>query len=264
MRKNRWCSLVFIISVITACDLAVPDVLPQTVEVFLSLPDLPASWFSVLGSPAWHIEWPVADGSVRRVDLPAGSYTIPVALSLRHPTPICAYPFWPQLGIDPKRTKPAGALFPLDLKDRVCRLTWLGGVEAVFYQFLGSSTGDPRYGPECFNWRRFRALFDEATVPAPVLADPWCVDWSLVAEKTRKGGFDSRRLVPRETKGLAVSFPVPGPWVSGSPFCLGSPSEGLSFFTVQASMAVDTFLSTHGIIVYTWDGMVYIPGEVDR
>jgi len=230
------------------------------------LPPLPELWCTVLGSPAWRIEWTASDGSRNTLEVPPGVSQAVVPLDVHQPGPIWAWPYWPHLGIGPYRTKPAGALIPLDLRDDRCKLSWLGGVEATLFHYMQVSSGNSTYRAEDFNWPRFRSLFSESKLPPPVLADPWCVDWVLVAGKTRLSGFDSRRLVPRAVRSLDISLPAAGPWVSGSPFAsalAGYDAQEPEKVTVNASSSVDTILSTHGIISYSWDGIAYIPGLED-
>ncbi len=239
----------------------------EPAEVYhCELPPLPESWFTLLGSPAWRIEWTTSDGSRNTLEVPPSVSQAAVPLDGHQPGPIWAWPYWPQLGIGPYRTKPAGALIPLDLQDDHCKLSWLGGVEATLFYYLQASSGNSKYRAEYFNWPRFRSLFSEAKLPPPVLADPWCVDWVLLAEKPRVSGFDSRRLVPRAVRSLVISLPAAGPWVSGSPFTpvlAGYDAQETGNVTVNASSSVDTILSTHGIISYSWDGIAYIPGLED-
>jgi len=249
-----------------SCHAPFVDPLVDPAEYVFELPEIPEAWYALLGSPSWSLEWMDENGSITTFCVPSGTKQVTLPLSVHQPGPIWAWPYWSQLGIDPHRTRPAGALLPLDIQGNRCRLTWMGGVEASFFRYLQSSPGDPRYGPEYFNWPRFRSLFQDKRLAQEVLADPWHVDWSLVAEKTRRSGFDSRRLNSRPVKTILISLPVLGPWVSGSPFSPVLPeSSGLEDLqiSIQAASAVGTLLSTHGIISYSWDGIAYIPGLPD-
>ncbi len=249
-----------------ACQLPMDLFLVDTNRYILELPEIPNEWHILLGSPAWRLEWLGEQGYISSIDVPPDVKETEVSLTLHQSGPILAWPYWPQWGIMPHRTRPAGALLPLDMQQHRCRLTWMGGVEATLFYLLETSPGTTKYRPANFNWPRFRKLFSEKRLPSAVLSDPWCVDWAFVATKTKLSGFDSRRLVAQPTKPLSVTLPNVGPWVAGSPFTShvyeGRLSEEMKI-TLESTASVDTILSVHGIIAYSWDGIAYISGFHD-
>ncbi|WP_304223417.1 hypothetical protein [Gracilinema caldarium] len=254
--------LSLVIIIVSSCNMDSVAAGLDTVDIVFELPPVPESWCIVLGPPCWLLEWAAQDGSKVAVTVPKDTNQVSVRLNIHQYEAFWGWPYWPEYGIVPYRARPAGALVPLDIKDRHCRLTWFGGVEAAFFSLLRQSLGDPRYGPEYFNWPRFRSLFHEAALPEEVLADPWCVDWLTVAKKTKASGFDRRRLVPMLERPIMIRFKPPGPWVSGSPFgaqVLFSDLYEPQNILINAGATVDTFLSTHGIIAYSWDGAAYFP-----
>ncbi len=254
--------LSLMVTIVSSCNMDPAMAGLDTAEIVLELPPVPDAWRIVLGPPCWLLEWVAQDGTHVSVSVPADTTQVSVKFNIHQYEALWGWPYWPDIGIGPYRTRPAGALVPLDVKNRSCRLTWFGGVEATLFSSLRNSPGDPRYGPEYFNWPRFRALFYDAVLPAEVLADPWCVDWQRVAKKTKASGFDRRRLVPMVTRPVSIRFRSPGRWVPGSPFgseVLLSGLGEMQNLLIHAGAAVDTFLSTHGIITYTWDGAAFIP-----
>ncbi|AEJ20228.1 hypothetical protein [Gracilinema caldarium] len=266
MKKFRAYLIYIVLMPLSACQFTADLFWVDTKVYIFELPEIPHEWNDVLGSPAWRLEWLSEQGHISSMDVPLGVITTEVSLSIHQPGPILAWPYWPQLGITPHRTRPAGALLPLDVQQNRCRLTWMGGIEATLFYLLKTSPGNAKYDPDTFNWPRFRKLFSEKKLPLAVLADPWCVDWALVATKTRLSGFDSRRLVSQPTKPLFVTLPDVGPWVADSPFIPylleGRASEELKI-TLETTASVNTILSAHGIIAYSWDGIAYISGFHD-
>lgn len=255
-----------LLMVLSSCSFSFDTPIRGITEYIVELPDIPLGWSSTLGSPAWRLQWLDKYDLFTTLEVSPGVQELTVPLSIHHPGPIWAWPYWPQHGIEPYRTKPAGAILPLDIRGNRCRLTWMGGVDAVFFEYLEHNSGSSRYSPQRFNWPRFRSLFSEGKLSPEVQKDPWCVNWLLVAQETGHSGFDSRRLVPRPTKVLPIILPHPGPWVSGSPFLQdvyqNQEADG-GVLSIPASSAVDTILSTHGILSYSWDGVVFIPGLKD-
>jgi len=249
-----------------ACQLPTALFLVGTNKYILKLPEIPNEWNILLGSPAWRLEWLGEQGHICSIDVPPDVKDTEVSLTIHQSGPIFAWPYWPQWGIMPHRTRPAGAILPLDIRENRCGLTWMGGIEATLFYLLEASPGNAKYSPANFNWPRFRKLFSEKRLPPAVLSDPWCVDWALVAAKTRLSGFDSRRLVAQPTKPLSVTLPNVGPWVTGSPFKAhvfeGRGANEIKI-TLESTASVDTILSVHGIIAYSWDGIAYISGFHD-
>ena len=193
----------------------------------LKLPDIPQSWESVTGRPQWRLEW--VNGKGVKETAVAGEGGFEVSLPQNSANAVLALPFWPEKGINPGVFKPAGAIFPFDLSGNTLKLSWQGGVEAVFYRELAAaySTAFSDAGtatdkaairrPENFDWPRFRLLFNDPSVNAEFLADPWLAGWPGIAEKIVASGFDKRRLVP-ENRGTLKIPAGAGPWIGTSPF----------------------------------------------
>jgi hypothetical protein len=163
-----------------------------------------------------------------------------------------ALPFWPEKGIRPGVFKPAGAIFPFDVSSKTVTLSWRGGVDAVlFWELASAAATSTTTGravdrlPQNFNWPRFRQLFDDPSVNAEFRADPWLADWSGIAEKIVRSGFDKRRLVP-ETRGTLKVPTGPGPWTGTSPFAAPLFFEDAPVFPVRP--AGDTWVSAEGLL----------------
>jgi hypothetical protein len=169
---------------------------------------------------------------------------------------VSAWPYWPLRGLEPGDFRPAGAILPYDAQisgkgpGRIL-LSWQGGVEARFFEALNRAaqdsageTGDSEdlRRAERFNWPAFRLLFSDPTVSEDFRADPWLSDWEAIAEKTLHSGFRKQWLGPVETWDLAI--PVPGPWVSPSPFVM--PAEGA--LKVREGPTVQAWYSARGIL----------------
>jgi hypothetical protein len=242
---------------------------PSGAGYTLSLPAIPPTWTALLGTPAWRIEWlnpaggkelmMVRDGEKPRIAVPE-TWTGPVT----------AWPHWPARGIEPGVFKPAGALCPFDVSGGSLTLSWRGGVDTVLYWELAAAA-DPAASrteasraavprlPWNFNWPRFRDLFKEGSgLNADILADPWLADWSSIAAKTVKSGFDRRRLVP-ETRGT-LSVPVgPGPWIGVSPFAEPLLFEAPPVFPVRDEP--DTWVSAGGLLRCNREAWLFVPWE---
>jgi hypothetical protein len=184
---------------------------PLYSEYKLVMPVLPAEWTEVLGDIKWHIEWVDKSGKLLSANTNSNFYRVDNLME-EWANPILAYPYIVRSGI----LKPGGAIFPYDAKDDVVTLSWQGGIDAFFYRELISP--DEKRRPQYFDWKRFRALFTEKTLNQSVLNDPWIVDWKMTALKTLESGFNSRRIVPKETYNLIINIPAAGPWISTSPF----------------------------------------------
>ncbi len=235
---------------------AVPAAAPT---VRLRLPPVPAAWAAALGEPSWSVRWTGSDGAPYRQD-DAGP-GLEIELSGSAASAILAYPYWPALGLEPAAARPAGAIYPFDEDDGWLVLDWAGGPPAVFFRELARAAGKPETRPELFDWPRFRALLAGPLVAAEVAADPWLVDWRLVAEKTRRTGFDRRRLVPRPTEPLAFTVPAAGPWAASSPFAPAPPWEAGSPATVAAAEEPDTVFCAEGALRYSRKAALWLPAR---
>ncbi|MCL2764713.1 MAG: hypothetical protein FWD40_05470 [Treponema sp.] len=191
----------------------------------LELPKLPDSWISLLGEPCWRIEWFDPGGRERNADILPGSpgMDMEIELPVTFTNPVTAWPYWPEHRLIPGFYRPAGALFPFDVKNNRLSLSWEAGVDAVFYRELNlalHSAGEIDYSriPANFDWPRFRELFEPETLSKEVCDDPWLVNWRSVAERTIAGNFDRRRLVPEAADLKTILLAGPGPWYGASPF----------------------------------------------
>jgi hypothetical protein len=212
----------------------------------LELPELPAAWRTLLGSPCWQIEWVNPGGQRKTMDIPEKARA-DIAIPLNLASAVSAAPFWPDKGIGPGIFRPAGAIFPFDASGNSLVLSWKGGVDANLFWELAqaSSENAPLRLPQNFDWPRFRQLFDDPTLNEGIRADPWLADWQGIAEKIVLSGFDKRRLVPESRNSLKV--PVSGgPWVGTSPFAPPLFFDADPVFPVRPSS--DTWVSAQGIL----------------
>ena len=222
----------------------------------LRFPPLPTAWAAALGEASWSVRWTGSDGVQYRRDDAETGMEIELDSSA---SAILAYPYWPGLGLEVALARPAGAIYPFDEDGGSLVLDWEGGPPAVFFRELAVAAGPPRTLPERFDWPRFRALLSGPLVASEVAADPWLVDWRLVAEKTRRSGFDRRRLVPRPTEPLAFTVPAAGPWAASSPFVRAPSWQEGSSATVGASEEADTFFCAEGILRYSREAALWLP-----
>ena len=237
----------------------------------LKMPEIPAAWEALLGSPHWRIEWLNDKG--RKETMTVGGGDVEISLPQTWVSAVSAIPFWPDRGITHGIFKPAGAIFPFDASGKKIILSWQGGVDAYLYwEFIKVSreagqesapdetapverAAVPRL-PWNFNWPRFRLLFDDPSLNAEVRADPWLADWSDIAAKIVKSGFDKRRLVPETRSSLEV--PVsPGPWIGTSPFAPPLLFETVPVFPVRST--ADTWVSSEGILRCNTDAWILLP-----
>jgi len=215
-----------IVFVVSALLISCADRFPA--GYILELPDVPVQWVSLLGEPDWRVEWLDPGGQKQIKDLSSKSGAAKMALEIEIPVtranPVTAWPYWENHGIIPGYFKPAGAIFPYDVRiakttfnDRLC-LSWEAGADTVyFWEMIFAAGQDESIKPENFDWPRFRELFSEGTLSEEVCKDPWLVDWRFVAEKTTASGFDRRRIIPEAV--INKNIPVPaGSWYGTSPF----------------------------------------------
>jgi hypothetical protein len=173
--------------------------------------------------------------------------------------------------------RPAGAIFPFDVREGRLHLNWKAGAEAWFYRELtaarNAALAEAEAGggrakveaaldkrrPEYFDWPRFRALLDSDAVPAAVRDDPWCVNWRDAAIRTVQSGFDRRRIVEQAAAELTVPRTAlgEGPFAGPSPFArplFPSPDLGYRFVVTSRS---DTYVSAGGILRVSGKTWVY-------
>ena len=212
----------------------------------LQLPEIPAAWETMLGSPCWRIEWINDQGQKESRVIEGGCPEITMPHTWA--SPVLAWPLWPEKGLSTGIFMPAGAIFPFDVHGSTLVLSWQGGIDAVLYRELAKagSNGDAgKRQPHLFDWPRFRELFDDPSFNADVRADPWLANWPYIAQRIVQSGFDRRRLVPEGRSSLSI--PVgPGPWVGTSPFAAPLFFENTPVFPVRGS--ADTWVSDEGIL----------------
>jgi hypothetical protein len=217
----------------------------------VELPQLPASWTDMLGSPDWRLEWISPQGTKEVLEI-RGNQRPGIHILAEWTTPVTAYPFWSNRGIPPEIMRPAGALFPFDRDGGRIRLSWRGGIDAVLYQELGAQnaevqTGTPRL-PYYFNWIRFRELLTSRNINEGILKDPWSADWTAIARKTVQSGFDRRRVVPLPRKNMAIPVKHEGIWISQSPFAAPIRQNAGTDLSLQVCEQTDTYFSTVGML----------------
>ena len=232
----------------------------------LRFPELPPTWELIPGTLYWKVEWQDPLGHLQTREL-RGSKSIELILPNTWVNTIIAWPYWPDLLINPGVFRPAGGLFPFDAEGNKLLLSWKGGVDVILYRELSKTsvlsppaqTKVPRL-PVNFNWPRFRDLYEDPGVNAEYRSDPWLADWPAIAERIWTSGFDRRRLVPQVRQELRIIADpaqkelMAGPWIGTSPF-----AQPLFFdntvpvFRVRSAPAtgsppVDTWVSPHGIL----------------
>jgi hypothetical protein len=256
MKTRGFFEIMFIIMFIVAlcffasCD--EDDVIRQSYRV--NLPALPDVWLEILGEAAWHIEWVGEDGAMHSVEKLQGGIQPYVDLMQSWTTPVSAWPYWQ--GIKYGVMKPAGAIFPLDVSGSSIKLSWNGGVDAVFFWELATLDNEKRL-PSNFNWKRFRELFSGAQLPEDVLSDPWLADWKDIAIKTAASGFDRRRIVSQKRSSLSLNIPANGPWIGASPFISGKGWQTGETVIVKLGSQVESYFCPTGILhcssaTWTW------------
>jgi hypothetical protein len=213
----------------------------------LELPQPPETWVSLLGEPNWRVEWLDSNGQKQKADVSPGK-NLEIETLNTWINPVMAWPYWPLYSLAPGVFKPAGALFPFDVKGKSLHLNWKAGPDTVFYWELAHASQDNAKSPVRFDWPRFRELFETDVLNEEVRKDPWLVDWSYVAEKTVSSSFDRRRLVPKARESIIIPVSS-GPWYGASPFAeplLFTEGESHSFPVINAN--VDVWISAEGIL----------------
>ena len=249
--KTNFTAAILCLSLLSASCAAL---LEENPRLTATLPELPAGWEDVLGDPHWRLEWFDADGRKQAATLTGRGMEIQVPGTFANP--VLATPFWPKKGIEPGVFRPAGAIFPFDVSGKKLDLSWQGGVDATLFVELAaaanssiapSASADLRL-PWNFNWPRFRRLFLDANINAEVIADPWLADWTMIAEKTVRSGFDRRRLVPEARADIELPLDS-GPWLGTSPFAAPLLFDGVPTFAIRtAAGQSDTWVCAEGIL----------------
>ena len=213
----------------------------------LRFPDLGQELTDVLGDPHWVL-------SIRESDGLAGpGFDADSSFALFHPgqtASVLAYPTWPEHAIREGIFRPAGAVYPFGVRSGELALNWKGGVAAYFHGELARIDGPSSRSPDFFDWPGFLDLLESAPVDEAFRGDPWLVDWTDVAHKTRLSGFDRRRLVPRPASLQHFILPFDGPWFPSSPFgalIRGGTGSGTE---LSSTDEVDSLVSLQGIFRY--------------
>jgi hypothetical protein len=222
----------------------------------LEFPAIPEAWRELLGEPRWQVEWISPQGAESLNGVNAAT----LALIEAWTNPIIAYPFWPEQGLQPNMMKPAGALFPFDVKGKRIQLSWQGGVEALVYRELASASVHANKEsrlPLYFNWPRFRELLADPSLKEEVRNDPWLVDWKTVCLKIAQSGFDRRYIVPRKTEPLLVPLNAETRWIKASPFAPPFTQASGESLRLEVSSAIDTYVCAEGILRCTQGAWIW-------
>ena len=254
MNYKSLSEIVIFVALLAACSDS-----PRHSSYRLYMPVLPIHWQEILGEPHWRLQWIGKEGVWKYWEGPPGSEPPLLSPVPEWTTPILAWPFWPEAGLNPGAMRPGGAFFPWDASGDKLTLSWEGGVEAVFWKELASAdrASEASLGrlPWYFDWPRFRKLLAGDDIPEEVRSDPWLADWKEVAKKTVESGFDRRRIVSRRFTEVTVPD-LDGFWVSASPFTppLDAPAGGP--LVLMAAADPDTWVSSTGVLRCSTHGWV--------
>jgi hypothetical protein len=259
MKTRFFQNTFFVFLVLAGCT---NPVLPS--RYALEFPRLPALWTEVLGTPSWKVEWYNQDGN-QECTVIDGSTDSAIPVFFEWPSPVTAWPFWPDRGIEAGMFRPAGALYPFDVSDGVLRMSWRAGADAVFYLALEEARSrkenpHPQRKAAFFDWPRFRAFF-ASTAPEELQEDPWLVNWQEAAEKTVNSGFRTSYVKARERSVTEVPIPHDGPWFSTSPF---RPVENWTAGTVAPlalSAEAELWVCSDGMLFLSTGARLWVPAQ---
>ena len=224
-------------------------------------PVLPPHWYEILGKPHWHLEWVTDEGAWQIQEVRPDSEPPDISLPGELTTPVLAWPYWPDRNLHPGIMRPSGALFPWDAAGDRLRLSWRGGIDAVFWKELAlaerpTAAAKTRL-PWHFDWPRFRELFESGSISEAVRDDPWLADWKSISRRTVQSGFDRRRIVARDFTGITLYGPY-GHWVGSSPFAEPLDVEEGYPFLLNATDVPDVWVSSEAVLKYSTDGWLVI------
>ncbi|MDR1470205.1 MAG: hypothetical protein LBT00_13050 [Spirochaetaceae bacterium] len=226
----------------------------------LVMPTLPPAWQTILGGAHWRIEWIDDAGTIQTADAPPDAHCA-VTVTNDAASPVLAYPYWPSLHLQPGDMKPAGAIFPWDVRGDSIELSWRGGVDAVLWRAL-SRAGNAKREAASFNWKRWREAWNDGSFPAVAVRDPWLCDWESIAAKIAASGFDKRRVVVVNYPLLPLSGEVcKDIWYGSSPFDTGTSAAPGEPLLLPIRPHASVVFSTTGVIRYSAAGMLLFPGD---
>jgi hypothetical protein len=226
----------------------------------LVMPDLPPAWQTILGGAYWRVEWIDDAGIFQTADAPpAAEFAVTVINDTA--SPVLAYPYWPERNFQPGDMKPAGAIFPWDVRGGGIELSWRGGVDAVLWLAL-FRTGNTKREAASFNWKRWREAWHDGSFPAAAIRDPWLCDWESIAAKFSASGFDKRRVV-------VVNYPLlplfgevcKDVWYGSSPFDTGTSATPGEPLLLPVRPQVSVIFSATGVIRYSAAGILPLPWD---
>jgi len=225
------------------------------------LPVIPPHWESILEKPHWRLEWLNEKGAWETWEGPPGSEPPHISPITEWTTPVLAWPFWPERNLLPGIMRPAGALFPWDVFGDKLKLSWAGGVDAVFWKELAAAerltaAGDGRL-PWYFDWPRFRELFDNETLSETIRLDPWLADWRDISRRTVQSGFDRRRIAARTFTEIVIPG-LDGYWVGSSPFAEPLDVTPDGHLILNAAGTTDTWVSSAAVLKCSTAGWVLL------
>ncbi|MDR2314555.1 MAG: hypothetical protein LBE02_08495 [Spirochaetaceae bacterium] len=213
----------------------------------LHFPPIPAA--KVFGEPHWRLEWYDPGGRLRQEEI-SGPDPGEIRVLYQWPSPLTAWPHWPERGIPPGLYCPAGALYPFDVSEGGIYLSWQAGVEANFYRELALARSlpgaDSRRRPQYFDWPRFRSLLREEV--EELREDPWLADWKDIAEKTALSGFRKSLVKAAPRTPVEIRIPSGGPWFSASPFREQESWEEGQMAVLNLSSWPEIYLCSQGIL----------------
>jgi hypothetical protein len=227
---------------------------------FLVFPELPPAWQAVLGDAHWSLEW-IDNAGVLQTALPPSSAGFTVTVVNDASSPILAYPYWPEHQIQLGDMKPAGALFPWDVRGEAITLSWQGGVDAVLWRALSRADNAKREAVS-FNWKRWREAWNDGSFPSAAVFDPWLCDWESIAAKMAASGFDKRRVVAMNYPRLVLSGEAwEGMWYGSSPFDRGTSVRSGEYLSLPLVPPVAIAFSDRGLIRYSNAGVLLFPWD---
>ncbi|MDR2185060.1 MAG: hypothetical protein LBO80_05255 [Treponema sp.] len=245
-------------------------VLPASYRIDLPAP--PSLWTELLGPPSWRLEWADGGGEPRLRELAPGRGT-EIEVPREWASPVLAYPCWPDRGIPPGIFRPAGAIFPYDVREDRIRLSWEAGPEARFYRELaaawteyaaaGSSPRHTRQG-RYFDWPRFRELMQGPDIPEAVHRDPWLADWRSIALNAVRSGFNRQRIKEPVREQLLITVPQGGPWTGASPFAEQKDWQAGAGLILEVTDDVDTYLAPGGMLKVSRNAWIWLPWDGKR